>query len=93
MYLRIVVAVVAVLGMALYVPAASAGGPYSNKPPAPLDESLMAFKEHGVWYDFCEAPAFAVRIPPHYATYGPPPPPCCPIPVGVPLMRPPIKVK
>jgi len=69
-----------------------AGGSYMGKPAAPLDASLMAFKNQGVWYDLCEAPAFAVRIPPHYATYGPPPVPCCPVPLKVPP-GPPMKVK
>lgn len=45
----------------------------------PLDVSLMGFKDQGVWYFLCEAPAYPVRIGPHYLTYGPPPP-CCPPP-------------
>ncbi|MGC8908872.1 MAG: hypothetical protein ACP5M0_15735 [Desulfomonilaceae bacterium] len=69
-----------------------AGGPCNGKPAAPLDASLMAFKEQGVWYDLCEAPAYLVRIPPHYATYGPPPIPCCPVPVQAPA-TPPVKIK
>lgn len=44
----------------------------------PLDYSLMAFKEQGVWYFLCEAPQYPYRIPPHYATFGPPPPACPP---------------
>ncbi|MFH1115644.1 MAG: hypothetical protein V1792_17180 [Pseudomonadota bacterium] len=46
----------------------------------PLDQTLMGFKETGVWYFLCASPTYLQRIPPHYATYGPPPPPCCPIP-------------
>jgi len=72
--------------------AGPAAVPHAVKPAAPLDASLMAFKEHGVWYDLCEAPAFLVRIPPHYATYGPPPVPCCPIPMTGPRQHP-VKVK
>lgn len=84
--------IVAVVILGAHISAACAGGPYSGKPAAPLDVSLMAFKEQGVWYDLCEAPAFHVRIPPHYATYGPPPVPCCPPPAFGPV-GPLIKVK
>ncbi len=45
----------------------------------PLDYSLMGFKDQGVWYFLCTAPAYPVRIGPHFQTYGPPPPPC-PVP-------------
>ncbi|AFM27098.1 hypothetical protein [Desulfomonile tiedjei] len=58
----------------------------------PLDVSLMAFKEQGAWYFLCTAPAFPYRIPPHYATYGPPPPPCGPVPCA-PAPTVPMKVK
>ena len=52
-----------------------------NEPP--LDVSLMAFKDQGVWYFLCDAPAYPVRIGPHYLMYGPPPP-YCPPPGGPP---------
>ncbi len=41
-----------------------------------LDETLMGMKEQGVWYFLCTAPAYPYRIPPHFMTFGPPPPPC-----------------
>ncbi len=44
----------------------------------PLDQTLMGFKEQGVWYFLCIAPEYPIRIGPQYATYGPPPPPCPP---------------
>lgn len=84
--------IVAVIMCVAPMSVAWADGPQFGKPPAPLDLSLMAFKEHGAWYYLCEAPAYRVRIPPHYATYGPPPVPCCPIPARVPV-GPPVKVK
>lgn len=57
----------------------AAGGPgnvtrFMQTPP--LDYTLMGFKEQGAWYFPCVAPEFPKRIPPHYQTYGPPPPPC-----------------
>lgn len=59
----------------------------------PLDTSLMAFKEQGAWYFLCEAPTYPYRIPPHYLTYGPPPP-CGPVPpCGPPLGPRPAKVR
>ncbi len=54
----------------------------------PLDETLMAFKEQGVWYFLCEAPVYPYRIPPHYLTFAPPPPPYCPVPCAPPAMAP-----
>jgi hypothetical protein len=62
------------------------GGFVPRVPAAPLDQSLMAFKEQGVWYYLCSAPVYPCRIPPHYLTFGPPPPhycppPCAPAPV------------
>lgn len=54
---------------------AGGSGRYTQSPP--LDHSLMGFKEQGVWYFPCAAPEHQPRIPPHYATYGPPPPPYC----------------
>src|SRR5271157_6588737 len=62
-----------VLGLVVVVPGVNAGG-YGQMPP--LDESLIGMKEQGVWYFLCDAPIFFYRIPPHYATFGPPPPPC-----------------
>jgi hypothetical protein len=47
--------------------------------PPPLDLSLMAFKEQGVWYFLCEAPIYLYRIPPHFLTIAPPPA-CWPMP-------------
>jgi hypothetical protein len=38
---------------------------------------MMGFKNQGVWYFLCTAPAFPVRIAPHYFQFGPPPP-CAP---------------
>lgn len=56
-----------------------AGGPgmgHRHAQTPPLDYTLMGFKEQGAWYFPCVAPEFPKRIPPHYQTYGPPPPPC-----------------
>ncbi len=69
---------------------ACAGGSAGPKEP-PLDTTLMGMKEQGVWYFLCAAPTFPHRIPPHYMTYGPPPPPCGPVPCAPPQM--PAKVK
>lgn len=52
------------------------------------DHTLMGFLEQGVWYFLCTAPAYPVRIGPHYQTYGPPPPPCPAPPCAFP---PPVK--
>jgi hypothetical protein len=38
----------------------------------------MAFKDQGVWYFPCAAPAFPLRIGFHALSYGPPPPYCGP---------------
>ncbi len=54
----------------------------SNMPP--LDQTLMGFKEQGVWYFLCIAPEHPSRISPNYQTYGPPAPPCPPPPCFVP---------
>ena len=67
----------------------NAGGPVGVYGP-PLDQSLMGFKEQGVWYFPCVAPAYPYRIAPQYATFGPPPPPCGPVPCAPPM--PPRKV-
>jgi hypothetical protein len=67
------------------------GTPRVQEPP--LDTTLMGMKEQGVWYFLCTAPAFPHRIPPHYATYGPPPPPCGPVPCAPPPALVPAKVK
>lgn len=67
-------------------------GPAVKTPP--LDPTLMAWKEQGAWYFLCEAPIYQHRIPPHYLTFGPPPP-CCPPPMcppGTPY-SPPAKVR
>jgi len=68
-------------------PAAQAGGSLARRGPA-LDYTLMAFKEQGIWYFLCCAPEYGLRIPPHYLTFGPPPPhycppPCAPVPQGI----------
>ena len=67
-----------------------AGGPAGHMQGPPLDHTLMGMKEQGVWYFPCVAPEFNPRIPPHYATYGPPPPPYCAPPCG-PVGPPPIR--
>jgi hypothetical protein len=79
---------------------AFAGGPGQVGPaPAqygpPLDPTLMAMKEAGVWYFLCEAPIYPQKIPPHYLTFGPPPPAyCCPPQVMAPVpLRPQRPVK
>ncbi len=64
-------------------------GPSGRSGPPALDASLMAFKEIGIWYFLCVAPEYPCRIPPHYQTYGPPPPPCAPPPCGPPPCGPP----
>ena len=48
----------------------------------PLDLVLMKHKEQGVWYFPCAAPINLYRIPPHYLSFAPPPPPCGPVPVA-----------
>ncbi len=60
--------------------ASSYGGGTGGASTPPLDTTLMGMKEHGAWYFLCVAPTFPCRIPPHYLTYGPPPPPYCPPP-------------
>lgn len=72
----------AITGMCAWTSWASGPGGPAAMAPAPLDPVLMGFKEEGVWYFLCEAPAYLHRIPPHFQTYGPPPPPCCPIPLA-----------
>ncbi len=76
----------AVIVLTQFAPTCGAGAPAGAYGP-PLDESLMAFKEQGVWYFLCIAPAYPYRIAPQYATYGPPPPPCGPVPCA-PIMPP-----
>lgn len=58
----------------------SHGGGTGGASSPPLDPTLMGMKEHGAWYFLCVAPTFPCRIPPHYMTYGPPPPQYCPPP-------------
>ena len=80
------VAITVAFGLTLVLLASvSFGGSPVQKPMVPLDITLMAFKEQGVWYDLCEAPAFLVRIPPYYATFGPPPSYCPPPLCGPPM--------
>lgn len=62
----------------LQTPANAGGTPHLAGPA--LDYTLMGFKEQGVWYFLCCAPTYGCRIPPHYLTIGPPPPPYCPPP-------------
>jgi hypothetical protein len=87
-----VVATIVVLGSLTMVPVCLSGGPGSHGPAMqgpPLDYTLMGFKDQGVWYFPCSAPEFPKRIPPHYQSYGPPPPPYCGVPcapVGPPPM-------
>lgn len=88
---RIVVslALVAMLGVTQLPTVSSAGGPGPPHYGPPLDGSLMAHKEQGVWYFLCTAPHYPYRIPPHYLVYGPPPPACAPPPcVGAPCPTP-----
>lgn len=54
------------------VGAGPAPGPVAHAPVPDLE--LMAFKDQGVWYFLCSAPAFPVRVDFHALTYGPPPP-------------------
>ena len=72
-----------IVTIALILPAFA--GPSGRIGPPLLDASLMAFKEQGIWYFFCVAPEYPCRIPPHYATYAPPPPTCGPPPCAVQL--------
>jgi len=58
----------------------------------PIDQTLTGMKEQGVWYFPCVAPIYRWRIPPQYATYAPPPPPCMPPVQCAPPPRPLIKV-
>ncbi|MGO8821656.1 MAG: hypothetical protein ACLQO6_10570 [Desulfomonilaceae bacterium] len=69
--------------------AGGSGGPGGAMQGPPLDYTLMGFKDEGVWYFPCCAPEFTHRIPPHYQTYGPPPPPYCGVP-GAPCAPPPM---
>lgn len=71
-----------VLALILAPLSSYSGGPRQTLPP--LDHSLTAFKEIGVWYFLCVAPTYHHRIPPHFETYGPPPPPCYPMPCAPP---------
>ncbi|MGC8660066.1 MAG: hypothetical protein ACP5U1_13435 [Desulfomonilaceae bacterium] len=76
---------------ALMSPLCFAGGPGGQggaMQGPPLDYTLMGFKEQGAWYFLCTAPEYCKRIPPHYQTYGPPPPYC-----GVPCAAAPIVKK
>ncbi len=79
-----IVAVIVVLGGLTMVSVCLAGGPGGHGGAAmqgpPLDYTLMGFKDQGVWYFPCSAPEFPKRIPPHYQSYGPPPPPYCGVP-------------
>jgi len=65
------------------LPTDSLAGGRGPRGSARLDDTLMGFKEQGIWYFLCTAPVFDQRIPPHYLTYGPPPPNYCPPPVPV----------
>lgn len=76
------------LATALHPISAVAAPPAHQRTP-PLDHTLMAFKEQGVWYFLCTAPLYCQRIPPHVQTYAPPPPPC--FPVGSSVGPPPAK--
>jgi hypothetical protein len=78
-----IVAVIVVLGGLSMVAVCLAGGPGGHggaMQGPPLDYTLMGFKDQGVWYFPCSAPEFPKRIPPHYQSYGPPPPPYCGVP-------------
>jgi hypothetical protein len=72
------------IAVLLQLCAAAHGGGKGGASTPPLDTTLMGMKEHGAWYFLCVAPTFPCRIPPHYLTYGPPPPycppPCMPAP-------------
>jgi hypothetical protein len=70
---------IAITGL-LHLCTASYGGGTGGASNPQLDSTLMGMKEHGAWYFLCTAPIFPCRIPPHYMTYGPPPPPYCPPP-------------
>jgi hypothetical protein len=72
----VLIAIVVVLQLC----AASHSGGTRGASTPPLDTTLMGMKEHGAWYFLCVAPTFPCRIPPHYLTYGPPPPEYCPPP-------------
>lgn len=87
---KVVWFVLAVLLVAASVPVHCSAGPAGRHKLPPLDVSLMAFKEAGIWYFLCTAPMYCQRIPPHYQTYAPPPPPCYPPPC---LGPPPAPVK
>lgn len=83
---QIILRVISVLVFIIFsVPMESTAGGTTGRGSAPLDETLMSFKEQGVWYFLCTAPVFNCRIPPHYLTYGPPPPEYCPPPPAMPL--------
>ena len=63
--------------LAVQLPSACLAGAWPNRNSPPLDQTLMGFKDQGVWYFLCIAPEFPIRIGPSYQTYGPPPP-CLP---------------
>lgn len=88
---NLLLALVAVIALTFIpVDCFAGGGPRPMSPP--LDPTLMGFKEQGVWYFPCVAPVYRWRIPPHYLTYAPPPPPCMPPVPCAPPPKPLIKV-
>jgi len=80
--------VVVMLALTIGVSAAAHAGGAKVMGPPPLDPALMGFKESGVWYFPCTAPVYLWRIPPHYLTYAPLPPPCVPVPCPPAVTRP-----
>jgi hypothetical protein len=77
-----------ILGVLLLSVSVALGGGAAKPPPglvhATTDPVLTAFKEQGVWYFPCVAPAYLCRIAPQPMTFGPPPPCGPPTPVCAP---------
>jgi hypothetical protein len=86
--LLFVASVLLFLGLPGSVHAGSAG---KRQASPPLDHTLMAFKQQGIWYFLCDAPIPTGGIPPSYLSYFPPPPPCGPIPYPPAMSRYPVK--
>jgi hypothetical protein len=80
---NIIIFVFVAFTLAALLPAYLSAKDTASKVPL-LDQTLMGFKEQGVWYFLCIAPEHPSRISPNYQTYGPPAPPCLPPPCLVP---------
>jgi hypothetical protein len=78
---------VAAIAITMLAPENAQAGARERRNEPQVDHQLMAFKTTGMWYFLCEAPLVQARVPPHYLTAWPAPPPCGPMP----LMAPPVQ--